>query len=129
MNLVSRTSLFQFQQRYTNNVIQTLKSKLIRNYSDSIASNPLVCEELVVNGKPLEWREIMGAANEFKEGDGIVGLAASSEEIRQKARKWMSTKTVQVCFNKYIISRNWFCVLLFRYFLIYHRKYKKILLV
>ena len=41
-----------------------------------------------------DYQQILGAANEFKEGDGLIGVAASSEECRTRARQLLSQTRV-----------------------------------
>ena len=41
------------------------------------------------------YRQLLGAANEFKEGDAIVGVAAESVEHRQLARELLSHTTLR----------------------------------
>ncbi len=41
------------------------------------------------------YRRILGAANEFKEGDQIVGVAAADEQSRIQARRLLSRTTIE----------------------------------
>lgn len=41
------------------------------------------------------YRQLLGAANDFKEGDEIIGVAAASHQIRTQARQLLSNTTVQ----------------------------------
>lgn len=41
------------------------------------------------------YRQMLGAANEFKEGDAIVKVAAPNEEVRQQARALLWATTLQ----------------------------------
>jgi hypothetical protein len=47
-------------------------------------------------GQAMTWAQLLGAANERKEGDEIVGLAASSDSVRMQARDWLARVTIQV---------------------------------
>lgn len=40
------------------------------------------------------YRQLLGAANEFKEGDAIVGVAAPNEQARQQARRMLASTTL-----------------------------------
>jgi ethanolamine ammonia-lyase large subunit len=40
------------------------------------------------------YRQIIGAANEFKEGDRILGVAAADEESRRRARSLLANTPV-----------------------------------
>lgn len=44
---------------------------------------------------PLLYARLLGAANAFKEGDAIIGLAANGEDHRALARKLLSATTLQ----------------------------------
>lgn len=49
-----------------------------------------------LGGNALEWqRKIAGAANAFKEGDALLGLAAEDEEERQLARQLIANTPLQ----------------------------------
>jgi len=39
------------------------------------------------------YRQVLGAANDFKEGDQIVGVAATDEKARRNARRLLSNTT------------------------------------
>jgi ethanolamine ammonia-lyase large subunit len=63
---------------------------------------PKVGENLVqyIHRTKGEWdqtlyRRLLGAANDFKEGDEIVGVAAADEAVRTQARQLLSQTTIQ----------------------------------
>jgi len=41
------------------------------------------------------YRQLLGAANDFKEGDAIVGVAAPNEDARRQARRLLSSTTLE----------------------------------
>lgn len=41
------------------------------------------------------YRQLLGAANDFKEGDEIIGVAATTEQMRADARQLLSKATIQ----------------------------------
>ena len=41
------------------------------------------------------YRQLLGAANEFKEGDAIIGVAAADEDARRQARQLLSATTLR----------------------------------
>jgi ethanolamine ammonia-lyase large subunit len=47
-------------------------------------------------GKEMTLAHVLGSANERKEGDEIVGLAAPNESVRLKAREWLANVSIQV---------------------------------
>src|ERR1044071_95907 len=44
--------------------------------------------------KPTLYRQLIGAANEFKEGDEILKVAAANDRTRNKARALLSNTTI-----------------------------------
>lgn len=119
MNLVSRGS------RCTSLLLDNAKQlQFFTSKSRLYSSSTLLCDDLVVEGKRLNWAQIMGAANEFKEGDAIVSLAAQNEDIRLKARSWILKKTVQVFFQCHPLNVEFFG----QFFILTLRKFKTTLL-
>jgi ethanolamine ammonia-lyase large subunit len=47
------------------------------------------------DGTPMTYQQIVGSANEFKEGDAAIGVAAIDEHDREIARAWLSKKTIE----------------------------------
>lgn len=43
---------------------------------------------------PVTYQQIIGAANEFKEGDGILGVAAQNDAVRVRARMLLSNTKI-----------------------------------
>lgn len=51
------------------------------------------------------YQQLLGAANEFKEGDAIVGVAAADEDSRQAARRLLGKTTLQTI-DRYPVWRD-----------------------
>ncbi len=57
-------------------------------------SLPAYLQRLYGDIDPTVYAQLLGAANPFKEGDEIVGVAAANEESRQYARSLLSNTTL-----------------------------------
>ena len=72
-------------------------SGLLAVLNDALPGEDLICYVERVRGKwdDAFYRQMLGAANDFKEGDEIVGVAAANESTRRLARQLLSVTTLE----------------------------------
>lgn len=76
---------------------RTTASGMLVPVSDTPPNEDLIAWIQRIQGRWDEhlYRQMLGAANEFKEGDQILGVAAADEATRTLARKLLSRNTLQ----------------------------------
>ena len=77
---------------YTASSIQKSNPLLVSPFSNE--SLPAYLQRTLTEPDSMAYARWLGAANEYKEGDGIVGVAAPNEATRQLARKLLENTTI-----------------------------------